>query len=375
MSDGKLTYNDFMQRLDIQDVLLDAGYQLNKRDGLRYPSYVRTDSDGRRVRGDKFIVTQNGKCCFQPPEQKVYNVISFIKEHPYLFADHKAGMSPDRLVNLVCNRLLNQPSTERTDFRGFKDIEPKVFNIEDYTLQGFRNGDWDSQKPFYPYFKARGIDIQTQRTFSDHFYLATKQRNDGKNYTNLAFPLSLPSWPGRSIVGLEERSRPNAEGKCLYKGLATGSNAAQGLWIARLENHRSDNGYSKPLSQVNKVYWFESAYDAMAYYQLHRDKKGIGDAVFVSTSGNPSNGQFDGMAKETASAQHILCFDADEAGEKFARAFYTRHPELNIVREYPEGQYKDWNEVLMGGLSPDSLSPPLSQGEGANEQASGQWRR
>ena len=71
---GDLTYNDFLQRLRIQDVLVDAGYHLNKRDGLRYPSYIRTDSEGRRVRGDKFIVTANGQCCFQPPRQKLYNV-------------------------------------------------------------------------------------------------------------------------------------------------------------------------------------------------------------------------------------------------------------------------------------------------------------
>ena len=71
---GGLTYNDFLQRLRIQDVLVDAGYHLNKRDGLRYPSFVRTDSDGRRVHGDKFLVTPNGQCCFQPPRQKLYNV-------------------------------------------------------------------------------------------------------------------------------------------------------------------------------------------------------------------------------------------------------------------------------------------------------------
>lgn len=61
---AKLTYDDFKQRLNIQDVLVDAGYTLNRRDGLRYPSYVRLDSDGKRIRGDKFIVTANGQCCF-----------------------------------------------------------------------------------------------------------------------------------------------------------------------------------------------------------------------------------------------------------------------------------------------------------------------
>ena len=39
MREGDLTYDDFLQRLNIQDVLIDAGYHLNRRDGLRYPSY------------------------------------------------------------------------------------------------------------------------------------------------------------------------------------------------------------------------------------------------------------------------------------------------------------------------------------------------
>ena len=37
---AKLTYDDFKQRLNIQEVLVDAGYTLNRRDGLRYPSYA-----------------------------------------------------------------------------------------------------------------------------------------------------------------------------------------------------------------------------------------------------------------------------------------------------------------------------------------------
>ena len=65
MREGELTYNDFLSRLNIQDVLIDAGYHLNRRDGLRYPSYVRLDSDGRRIRNDKFIVTQQGQVLFQ----------------------------------------------------------------------------------------------------------------------------------------------------------------------------------------------------------------------------------------------------------------------------------------------------------------------
>ena len=64
------TYDDYLQRLTVQDLLKDAGYVRNRKDGLRYPSYVRLDEHGQRVRGDKFIVTQGGRRCFQPPVQK-----------------------------------------------------------------------------------------------------------------------------------------------------------------------------------------------------------------------------------------------------------------------------------------------------------------
>ena len=109
MNDKKLTHNDFLQRLDIRDVLLDAGYRQNRRFGLRLSSFIRTDSEEKRIRGDKFVITQQGKCCCQPPRQKEYNVVSFIKEHPALFAEYYEGIDLNRLVNLVCSRLLNIP--------------------------------------------------------------------------------------------------------------------------------------------------------------------------------------------------------------------------------------------------------------------------
>ena len=40
------TFADYRSRLNIKDVLEDAGYTFYKRDGLRYPAYVRLGSDG-----------------------------------------------------------------------------------------------------------------------------------------------------------------------------------------------------------------------------------------------------------------------------------------------------------------------------------------
>ena len=348
---GELTYEDFKRRVNIQDLLTDAGYRLTRRDGLRYPSYVRVGLDVKRVHGDKFIVTGNGLCCFQPPERKNYNVISFIKEHPHFFAEYTPGMSKDRLVNLVCNRILNQPVSNLDYIRETSQRSNQPFNIGDYKIQRFDCGDWESQKKFCSYFINRGINLQTQRTFSGTFFLTTKERTDGKSYTNLAFPLSKAVNPGKDFVGLEERSRPNAEGKTAYKGMAAGSNASEGMWIARLEKHRSDKEFTTPISEVHDVYWFESAFDAMAYYQLHytqlmerlaeydrmRDTgeyKGdaeieelkskldeLGRSVFVSTGGNPSNKQFSSLIGQIPQAAHHLCFDRDKVGETYCVNF------------------------------------------------------
>lgn len=398
MWNGDLTYNDYLQRLSIQDVLIDAGYHLNRRDGMRYPSYVRTDSDGRRVRGDKYIVTANGQCCFQPPRQKLYNVISFIKEHPNLFTDYRAGMSTDRLVNLVCNRLLNNPMPERST----RIVEPraatKPFDISNYDILRYdgqnRNGQDElaergvggSQKntsefddfrkfarPFYFYFKARGIDLYTQYAFRNHFCLATKHREDGLKFANLAFPLTKP---GESkIVGLEERGRPRLDGSSAYKGKAEGSNGSEGLWIANLKN--------EPLETVGGVAWFESGYDAMAFYQLHRkairqhpdlDRKGI----YVSTGGSPTVGQIKGMLRATPQAHHFLCFDNDKAGREFVEMFKRIAEELHInpenVKVMPLPVWcKDWNDLLLNKTSEEYLKSiegefePLGMPKGGTE--------
>ena len=355
MWDGDLTYNDFLQRLSIQDVLRDAGYHLNKRDGLRYPSYVRTDSDGRRVHGDKFLVTPNGQCCFQPPNQKLYNVISFIKEHPNMFADYRAGMSTDRLVNLVCNRLLNNPIQERNPQIIAPRTASKPFSLKDYDVHHFDLNDRNSHKSFYFYFKARGIDLYTQYAFNKHFCLATKHRDDGVRYTNLAFPLTKPG--DCKIVGLEERGRPRMDGSSAYKGKAEGSNGSEGLWIANLKN--------EPLDKVGGVTWFESAYDAMAFHQIHREairqhpelsRKGI----YVSTGGSPTRGQIKGMLEATPQANHYLCFDNDKAGRGFVELFRHIADELHIeperVKVMPMPVWaKDWNDVLLDKASEEHI--------------------
>lgn len=320
---AELTYEDFKNKLSIQDVLVDAGYTLNKRDGLRYPSYVRLDSTGRRIRGDKFVVTGNGKCCFQPPVMKNYNLISFIKEHPNLFSDYKPGMSLDRLVNLVCCRLLNESPDQRQEHVLMSQPEHlKPFDIKDYTIEKF-GGTHEDIRSFYPFFKSRGINAKTQKAFGSYFCKASKEVEEGIIYKNLSFPLTIP---GRSdIVGFEERGMGRTDGKS-YKGKAAGSNSSEGLWIASPNDTK--------LSEARQVYWFESAYDAMAYFQIHeKDNPDLRNAVFLSTGGTPTVAQFKGVIENADGAKHHLCFDNDLAGKQFVENFKGV---VNMVKPYSD---------------------------------------
>ena len=331
----------------MQELLQDAGYVRNRRDGLRYPSFVRLDTEGRRIRGDKFIVTQNGQCCFQPPEQKSYNIISFIKEHPQLFKDYSAGMNLDLLVNKVCSRLLNTNFEEKERTTLKPEHEAKPFSEKDYAIQRFDPRDRESQKGFYPYFKHRGISLGTQYAFSGHFILASRESSGKKGvvFKNLSFPLTVPG--KERTVGFEERGRMRRDGEKPYKGKAAGSNGSEGLWIASPAETK--------LSDARKVILFESAYDAMAYYQLRsRDDRGLRKAVFVSTGGNPTVNQMTGLIRNSPSATFHLCFDNDMAGNQFTRNFEdvlkSRMPdgyEGRIVREIPKEGFKDWNDELL----------------------------
>ena len=101
----------------------------------------------------------------------------------------------------------------------------------------------------------------------------------------------------RQVVGFEERGRARMDGSGSYKGKAEGSNSSEGLWIA--------SPAKTPLAEAKRIYWFESAYDAMAYYQLNQKwDKELRKGVFVSTGGAPSQQQFKAMI-EALSLIHI----------------------------------------------------------------------
>ncbi len=115
--------------------------------------------------------------------------------------------------------------------------------------------------------------------------------------------MHIPGQPER-CVGLEERGYPRKDGSA-RKGMATGTNASEGLWMASPKN--------TALQDARIVLVFESAYDAMAFYQLQMrkesglDQRGRQDlkaGVYVSTGGNPKLWADTGIA-ESSTPSHL----------------------------------------------------------------------
>ena len=207
MNDKKLTHNDFLQRLDIRDVLLDAGYRQNRRFGLRLSSFIRTDSEEKRIRGDKFVITQQGKMLLPTTPAEGIQRVSFIKEHPALFAEYYEGIDLNRLVNLVCSRLLNIPFEEYEvqTVPVKQDLRP--FDITDYDLHRFNPQDHEMQEIFYPYFKNRGIDLSTQNAFHRHMRPWSRMRCARAGFCEMKPPLrcrGLEAFVG-DLAGAQER--------------------------------------------------------------------------------------------------------------------------------------------------------------------------
>lgn len=112
-----------------------------------------------------------------------------------------------------------------------------------------------------------------------------------------------------------------------FKGKVTGTNSTTAAWIASLS--REEN----PLA-VRNVYFAESAYDIMAFYQANAMRIDRETSVFVSIGGTFSDRQVTGIMRHYENANAVDCFDNDLAGRiygiRMAGLLSGKH--LNIVK-------------------------------------------
>lgn len=146
------------------------------------------------------------------------------------------------------------------------------------------------------------------------------------NY-NLAFPhVCLDESEKWFVSGFERRIFYKDE---VNSGFAGGGR--RGFW------------FSNATAEDRKIIIFESALNALAYFQIHQD-----DICHASIGGNLAGLQKALIRRLIAKGKRlILAFDNDKSGLGYAKEIegYS-HIRGQVKRAFPPADYSDWNDVL-----------------------------
>ena len=162
------------------------------------------------------------------------------------------------------------------------------------------------------FFEQRGLNRETAEVFAPFMELVRKKADeDGasqKAIFNLGFPYHIPG--SEEIVGYEIRGYKG------FKGKAEGTNSSSGLWLAEPDATHG-NGTAPLPHQIRKVYFFESAFDAMAFWQINHQSMDLSGCLFASTGGSFSDQQITETMGYYRHAQAVDCFDNDLQGRLY----------------------------------------------------------
>ena len=359
-------------KVGVDDIAYHLGYRLDRSAGVgRYIEMVLPDTTGHK---DKLIIKnpkeKAAQTYFRRNGAKGGDVVSLIRENLNSF--HESGRNEWEIIGKVMARFANEPIPDYGDSlylakAGYSDnrvFDPKLYETKEI------GSDLSEVMAF---FAQRGINEEPVAVFApfikqirDSCHTTYKQVNIGFSYTEAGKD---------KVVGYEIR------GIGSFKSKAAGTNSTTGAWIADL----SQGG--EP-ADIRNVYFAESAYDIMAFYQLNHLRLDAAHSVFVSLGGTFSDGQVKGIMSHYPEAKAMDCFDNDLAGriygirmaallEGIRMNIHKEDSEIKItigdknfdipndqlsIRElrkhvhirYNVGEwkaaenYKDWNDQLMG---------------------------
>ena len=282
------------------------------------------------------------------------------------------GRNQWEVIGKVMADFANMPLVDNHDrgYSGGLGSLNQVFNPKRYTAQPLsRNMDYAMG-----IFEERGISRETVQLFERHIAIVTDQKNKN-GLPMIGFPYREPGFSS-DLAGYELR------GDRGFKGKAAGTNSTTAVWTAGIHS-----ALNNP-QMVRHVFFTESAYDAMAFYQANQGKIDLTHSAFVSVGGALSNGQVSELMRHYNMAKAVDCFDNDLPGRIYGmrmaalldgkRLTITQNGDMLGVEtegkkiEIPVGKasveelakhmtlsdhievrkppvnYKDWNDVVRG---------------------------
>lgn len=307
MADYKVNFKELKSRVGVDDIAYALGYRLDRKAGVG--KYIELVLGEGRERRDTIIVSNHrdkaSQVYFRRDGSKG-DVVTLIRENLGSFV--VSGRNDWQKVAKVMARFANLPEPEFNEDREFVNSARVSQRIDKSRYD---------VKPVEPeriprIFFQRGISDETVRIFSPFLSLIRDTKNENFDGYNVGFPYTESV--GSSIKGYEIRGMGG------YKSKAAGTNSSTASWVADLSGGNSE--------AVKSVYFFESAYDAMAFYQINRERLDK-DIALVSLGGTFSDGQITRAMERFPSAKAFDCFDNDVAGRIYGLRL------MSLVENFP----------------------------------------
>ena len=197
-------------------------------------------------------------------------MVTLIREN--LNAFFVSGKDDWEKIAKVMARFANMPEPEYREDREFvKSVKAdQTFDASRYEVKPVQ------AEKISLIFSQRGLSADTVKDLSPYLTLLRDKRNDKFDGYNAAFPYTDKD---DKVKGYEIRGFGG------YKSKAAGTDSSSSAWVADLSGGNRE--------AVKSVFFFESAFDAMAFYQVHKaqlDK----EIALVSIGGTFSDGQITG---------------------------------------------------------------------------------
>lgn len=305
---NRVDYKDCRSRIPIVKAAEKIGYVLRPEKG-KGSSVCMGIPDGQGGFIENIVVANSGSTFnnhyFNPGNSfDKGDLIKFIQNHINEFETHCCVFTSSRTsstseyarVSQVLTALLGMPmdTPVRTATGGKTRLDkPYTFDVGTYIVEPLR--------PVNRFFltDTRCLNILTVDKFAPFIRSVAQKRNP--RFFNTAFPYYEPG--KTDICNFEIR---NVD----YKRHAAGGNKVSACWMAQFN--------SRPW-EVEHVLLFESAIDAMSYYEINRMKiqHRLATLVFVSVGGRVTRQQILALRDYYKMARFVCCFDNDYAGACF----------------------------------------------------------
>ena len=292
MADYKVNFKHLKSRVGVDDIAYALGYRLDRKAGVgRYIELVL--GEGRDKRDTIIVSHPNDKAAqtFFRRDGSKGDVVTLIRENLNAFT--VAGKDEWQKIAKVMARFANMPEPEYREDREYVRAAGKSgpFNPSRYEVKPIDTGRIPTL------FSDRGLSDETVKALSPFIKLLRDRNNTKFDGYNIAFPYTN---------GLSDEAQGyEIRGYGSYKSKAAGTDSSSSAWVADLSIANSGT--------VRSVFFCESAFDAMAFYQMNRVRLGT-DTALVSLGGTFSDRQVTGVMERFTDACAFDCFDNDLAG-------------------------------------------------------------